>query len=92
MSTVRARDPLLRQRIARCGTLGLQMLHFNALRVLAVEASQPQPRLRSPCKYTPGRTGTAISGGWVDVLGEVADIADGDRAGQRLQSLWLASR
>lgn len=28
----------------------------------------------------------------MDVLGEVADIADGDLQSQRLQSLWLASR
>ena len=86
-----ARDPLLRQRIARAA-LGLQMLHFNALRVLASDASQPQPPAAFIAKYAWSNWHRDLGRLAMDVLGEVADIADGDLQSQRLQSLWLASR
>jgi hypothetical protein len=44
-----ARDPLLRQRIVRHA--GLRALRFNALRVLASDASQAQPPAAFIAKY-----------------------------------------
>jgi alkylation response protein AidB-like acyl-CoA dehydrogenase len=86
-----ARDPVLRQRIARAA-LGLRMLHFNALRVLAGDPAQPQPPAAFISKYAWSNWHRDLGRLAVDVLGAAADMADGDASSLRLQGLWLASR
>ena len=86
-----ARDPLLRQRIARAA-LGLQTLHFNALRVLASDPGQPLAPAAFIAKYAWSNWHRELGRLAMDVLGAAGDTAGGDLSSRRLQNLWLASR
>ncbi len=88
-----ARDPLLRQRIARAA-LGLQTLRYIALRVLdGGDDSATAAREGLVAKYAWSNWRRALGELAIDVLGSAADVvdaADADRT--RAQQLWLASR
>ena len=85
-----ARDPVLRQRIARAA-LGLHTLRFNALRVLGAEGAAPPPAALIS-KYAWSNWHRSLGQLAVDVLGAAGDIDDGDARHRDLQTLWLTSR
>ena len=86
-----ARDPVLRQRIARAA-LGLHTLRFNALRVLGVDEGAAPPPAAMISKYAWSNWHRALGQLAVDVLGAAGNIDDGDARHRDLQTLWLTSR
>lgn len=83
-----ARDPLLRERIARAA-MGLATLRFHALRVLGGDHTS---RAAYTSKYAWSNWRRDLGCLAMDVLGPAGNLIDGDAAVTRLQELWLASR
>lgn len=86
-----ARDPVLRQRIARAA-LGLHTLRFNALRVLGVDEGAAPPPAAMISKYAWSNWHRSLGQLAVDVLGPAGNIDDGNTRYRDLQTLWLTSR
>ncbi|MEX8195178.1 acyl-CoA dehydrogenase family protein [Comamonas guangdongensis] len=83
-----ARDPLLRQRLAKAD-LGLQTLRAHALR----SCSEDTPlRVASVSKYAWSNWHRDLGELAMDVLGEQGELALDDPALRPLQQLWLVSR
>ncbi len=83
-----ARDPLLRQRIARAA-LGLQTLRSHALRVCGEAAPA---RAVAVSKYAWSNWRRALGELAMDVLGPDAAVARADAQHAALRQLWLSSR
>ena len=87
-----ARDPVIRQRIARA-ELGLRTLRFHALRVLGAQDEAAPPPAAMISKYAWSNWHRDLGRLAVDVLGAQGDIdEDGDPRCRALQMLWLSSR
>lgn len=83
-----ARDPLLRQRLARAD-MGLQTLRAHALRA----SSENTPmRVASVSKYAWSNWHRDLGELAMDVLGEQGELVMTDAALRPLQQLWLVSR
>lgn len=83
-----ARDPLLRQRLARA-ELGLQTLRSHALRSCGEDTP---PRVASVSKYAWSNWHRSLGELAMDVLGEPGELVLADPGLRALQQLWLASR
>lgn len=83
-----ARDPLLRQRLAKAD-MGLQTLRAHALR--ASSESTPM-RVASVSKYAWSNWHRDLGELAMDVLGEQGELVMTDAALRPLQQLWLVSR
>ncbi|QIL73260.1 acyl-CoA dehydrogenase [Diaphorobacter sp. HDW4B] len=83
-----ARDPLLRQRLAKAA-LGLQTLRSHALRSSGEGTSQ---RVASVSKYAWSNWHRDLGELAMEVLGEQGELALSDPELRPLQQLWLVSR
>ena len=83
-----ARDPLLRQRLAKAA-LGLQTLRSHALRSSSEGTSQ---RVASVSKYAWSNWHRDLGELAMEVLGEQGELALSDPELRPLQQLWLVSR
>lgn len=83
-----ARDPLLRDRIARAA-MGLATLRFHALRVLGGDHAS---RAAYTYKFAWSNWRRDLGRLAMDVLGAAGEVLDGDPDVERLQQLWLSGR
>lgn len=87
-----ARDPLLRQRIAKA-ELGLLTLRSHALRVAGqddVAPSSAAGRAASISKYAWSNWRRSLGALAMEVLGAEGEMADNDPVHQSMQQLWLS--